>query len=170
MLAPPRVLRGLVVVALSSCPACSAPVHFVEAPYVVATAPEDAGPKPLDSGPSEVDAQVRPPLVTGDTWTGTYVCAQGVTEMQLRLLDVQGADVLAVFAFQHGPTGVRGDFEMRGSYVRSTRRVRLTAGKWLSQPNGYVTVDLEGRLTPDGKTLSGHILGPGCTIFELHAP
>ena len=151
--------------------ACSAPSVFVEAPYVVARVP-DAGEKaPVDAGEAGallVDGPPRLPFRAGETWSGTYVCAQGSTDMQLHVRDVQGAEVVVVFAFNHAATGVSGEFEMSGTYVRSTRRLRLVAGKWLSRPNGYVTVDLEGRLTPDGRSLSGHIQGPGCTIFEVH--
>ena len=41
--------------------------------------------------------------------------------------------------------------------------------KWIDAPEGYVMVDLDGRITPAGETISGVVPGfIGCTSFAVH--
>jgi hypothetical protein len=105
------------------------------------------------------------PWATGDTWTGSYVCPQGPTTLQLHVVRVRGPSVDAVFDFEHAPSGASGQFEMNGHYDVGTRRLHLVAGDWLARPPNYVTVDLDGRVSADGRVYSGGVLASGCSSF-----
>jgi hypothetical protein len=107
------------------------------------------------------------PFRTGDVWTGMYYCAQGITELELEIGEVNGNDVSATFSFFHRPTSTSGRFEMNGSYTPAGRRMRFEAGDWVSQPPGYQTVDLEGEVDLDTMEYTGRVIGPGCRIFSL---
>jgi hypothetical protein len=40
--------------------------------------------------------------------------------------------------------------------------------KWINAPNGYVMVDLDGRMDADGARIAGRVPEwPGCTVFEI---
>lgn len=105
------------------------------------------------------------------TWEGSYVCGQGDTALTLILRPGRnrGAlDGLFHFHASAGNPGVpEGCFTMRGSADGQSRQVKLSAGAWLLQPFGYVTVDLAGRLDSGGDRLSGQVIGPLCQGFEL---
>jgi hypothetical protein len=143
---------------------CSATPPVVDAPVTTQPAPRlqvqaDSAPQP--------DAGDDAPFRAGELWRGTYLCAQGVTELQLHIERVDGLDIGALFEFAHTDSGASGEFEMSGAYKSPTRRLRLVAGKWLSQPPGYVAVDMEGRVSPDGRSYSGRITTPGCGEFSV---
>ena len=106
------------------------------------------------------------------TWEGNYFCGQGDTELTLTLRPSGSEGELdGVFRF-HGsarnPRVPDGCFTMTGTYDGQTRAVRLSAGRWLLQPFGYVSVDLMGQLAPGGDRLSGQVVGPLCQGFDLH--
>lgn len=108
--------------------------------------------------------------ITG-TWFGTYACAQGLTGLVLTLEEQSDRQVTAVFEFHAIPENPRlptGRFTMRGA-VDPSRRLRLRAGRWLAQPENWVTVDLDGHISLDGMRYSGRVAGPGgsCTTFAL---
>jgi hypothetical protein len=110
-------------------------------------------------GPVTPDA----PFVAGDTWVGTYFC-KGNHDMTLKV--GHGApDVAAVFGFQFGTN--TGSFNMKGKYEAAARHLRLTAGSWVKKPAGFVTVNLDGKVTPDGHIYTGTVQGPGCSTFTL---
>jgi hypothetical protein len=159
-------VTGLVASACSSHPA------LVEAPVIVVVPP--AAPAP--SGPRRT-APLAPQEAHGDAtfvaqqvWYGTYVCAQGTTRLKLIVASVESTHVNAVFDFVHEPSGARGKFSMRGTYDPQHRRVLLEANEddWIVQPSGYVTVGLQGDVSPDGERIAGAVLGPGCERFTLH--
>lgn len=118
---------------------------------------------------------------TGE-WQGDYVCAQGSTGLTLsiapaapprgakRSTRADAAPVTALFRFypvDANPSVPRGCFEMSGTVAPAARKVELTAGRWLLHPDGYVTVDLSGRISSDGTTFDGAVYGPDCTSFAL---
>ena len=135
--------------------------------------------------------RLRPPLVAGilagvlaslapaaraadgvvGTWQGHYTCLQGDTALTLTIQEAgSGADVEGLFHFRASaanPGVPEGCFKMSGRHDATTREVSLSAGAWLLRPFGYVSVDLEGRLGPNGDRLRGRVLGPGCTTFEM---
>jgi hypothetical protein len=109
------------------------------------------------------------PFVAGETWEGHYVCTQGLTNLRLQVVRVEGARVSVIFDFHHSPTGAAGRYWMSGTYDRATRRIRFVAGAWIDQPQGYVTVGLDGAVSADRATYSGQIVSEssGCTWFDV---
>ena len=100
-------------------------------------------------------------------WVGQYVCGQGTTALTL---SIAAARPRALFHFYPAPsnnTVPEGCFEMESSYDADTGRIALTAGAWISRPDGYVTVDLEGQVSADGGTMTGKVIGPYCETFAL---
>lgn len=104
-------------------------------------------------------------------WEGSYDCAQGHTAVTLVLRSVGDEGALGgVFYFHASPNnpGIpEGCFAVGGRYHAGSREVKLSARQWLLQPFGYVTVDLDGQLAPGGDQLSGRVIGPLCTSFNL---
>lgn len=106
------------------------------------------------------------------TWEGNYICGQGETAVTLILRPGGSKGELdGLFHFHASPRnpGVpEGCFAMAGTYDGRSREMSLSAGRWLLQPFGYVTVDLAGRLQPGGTRIIGQVVGPLCRGFELH--
>lgn len=104
-------------------------------------------------------------------WSGGYICNQGPTALRLSITrDVKGEGVTAVFRFgpdASNPGVARGAYSMRGQFKAAEKRLILHAQSWINHPAGYVMVDLEGLMRGSGFYISGDILGPGCTQFEL---
>lgn len=147
---------------------CSAP-GAVDAPTTTATvAIPAASPAPAPSRPVAVVEET--PLRAGQTWSGTYVCRQGETHLELRIRRVDGYEIEATFDFAHAPSGAMGAFAMRGVYAPSTRYLKLAAADWITRPPGYVTVDLAGQLSDDLRTYSGKVEGPDCGEFSVQRP
>lgn len=105
------------------------------------------------------------------TWDGNYLCGQGDTALTLTLGPAgPKGEVSGLFHFnalKKNPGVPEGCFTMTGTYDRQSREVKLTAGRWLLWPWGYVSVNLEGRVGPDGRRLGGRVIGPFCTSFAL---
>jgi hypothetical protein len=116
---------------------------------------------------------VQPALNAGGkvagTWLGRYTCGQGTTGLTLYVDELPESRITALFHFYadaSNPDVPEGCFEMHGTFDRGTRHIDLRAGRWLLQPYGYITVDLSGIMS--GGTISGSVIGPACTTFELH--
>jgi hypothetical protein len=107
------------------------------------------------------------PFAMGQSWIGTYTCAQGETQLVLQIVNVDGPTVDALFTFHHPPSDVHGVFQMTGTYTPTYRELTLRGGRWIDRPAGYVTVDLRGRVPLDGKRFVGTVDGPGCSVFAL---
>lgn len=112
--------------------------------------------------------------VTGD-WAGKYICAQGVTALTLTISKANTpGDVTAVFRFGPLPENLdvpKGEYQMRGRYDPVARRITLSGDHWISQPNGYVMVGLDGVMSSTGQKIAGHV--PDlftCTDFEVWRP
>lgn len=119
--------------------------------------------------PAEAQLKKQPSEVAG-SWRGKYVCAQGVTALNLSILDMPGGKLEATFSFgplPSNPTVPRGAYRMDGTYNAETGAIDLVARGWDRQPDGYVMVDLGGHLSPLGLYIAGEIDGPGCGPFEL---
>jgi len=132
------------------------------------------GGKPMPLAPAAGDA----PFAAGDRLTGSYTCTQGRTELTLVIEDVRGDDVSVVFEFAYrgatpGHAAASGRYRMQGTLDRKTGKLDLEAGDWIEQPNGYVTVDLEGTIATDAsglQTYKGRVIPPpggGCTTFHV---
>jgi eukaryotic-like serine/threonine-protein kinase len=103
------------------------------------------------------------------TWTGTYVCSQGKTGLRLAIQAAAGGTLTATFNFYAVPAnpGVRsGSFTMTGT--DSHAGVNLTHGHWISEPAGYMMVDLSAPPASNGgAVLSGTVTTPGCGTFSV---
>lgn len=105
------------------------------------------------------------------TWNGTYHCGQGLTGLTLIVSPAQGENVPALFFFYsiaQNPGVPEGCYEMSGTYNPETGEASFVAQRWLLQPPGYVTVNLQGTLDKAAPEINGTVDGPGCAEFWLH--
>jgi hypothetical protein len=131
---------------------------------VVVPAPLPEAPQPLEVA-AEGAAEGTIPFARGQVWTGVYECPQGETELRLHIDAVDAKVVHARFAFVHAPSGTRGEFELRGTYDPSGRRLELDPGRWIDRPDDWITVGMAGRVSPDSRRYSGSITNPACGAF-----
>jgi hypothetical protein len=116
------------------------------------------------------DAFPRPnPFVARRTWVGDYDCIQGRTGLALRVIDVHGKRVRAIFDFHHAASGAAGQYIIGGAYDEESGRVTFEPGPWIIHPDGYLPVSMAGEVSVDGTRFVGRILYPGCGMFRLHA-
>lgn len=106
-------------------------------------------------------------LVTGQVYVGTYVCAQGPTQMRLTISDVDGARTMAVGDFFHPPTNTRGSYRLRGFCLPRTRRLLFMPAGWIDQPPGYTMVGMSGTLGPGNANYFGRMSSSACGGFSL---
>jgi hypothetical protein len=106
---------------------------------------------------------------SGD-WVGVYTCAQGVTDLDLRIVE-QPDGLRAMFHFYADPAnpGVpEGCFTMQGRHDAAERRGDLRPLVWRLQPPGYIPVAMAGTENVIGNVIFGRIVAtPGCTNFIL---
>jgi hypothetical protein len=107
------------------------------------------------------------PFAHSLTWIGDYDCTQGTTGLALRVMDVRGRAIRAIFDFHHVPSGAAGQYLVLGTHDPATGKVSFTPGAWLRQPDGYVNVGMEGEVSPGGSLFTGRIPFPGCGRFRL---
>jgi hypothetical protein len=104
------------------------------------------------------------------TWEGTYRCGQGETGLMLIVSPPPRAPKRTLFFFHptDGNPGVpKGCFEMDGTFNAETGEAEFTAGRWLFQPEHYVTVDLVGTIDAQTGVFAGIVDGPACADFHL---
>ena len=112
---------------------------------------------------------LAPASILGE-WRGTYVCGQGLTALSLTVASLNRSRVTAIFDFgplKENPAVPHGRYEMSGDFNAKTGRLKLGAGKWIEQPSGYFTVDLDGYLTASGARITGVVPAAGCSVFDL---
>ncbi|UQA55329.1 hypothetical protein [Polyangium aurulentum] len=107
------------------------------------------------------------PFARTRTWIGDYDCVQGTTALALRIVDVRGRVVRAIFDFHHSPTSAAGSYLVSGTFDPSTHRVRFDPGRWIVRPDDYVMTSMEGEVASDGSLFAGRIAFPGCGAFQL---
>ncbi len=107
------------------------------------------------------------PFARTRTWLGDYDCVQGTTALALRIVDVRGRVVRAIFDFHHSATSAAGSYLVSGTYDPSTHRVRFDPGRWIVRPEDYVMTSMEGEVASDGSLFAGRITFPGCGAFQL---
>lgn len=129
-----------------------------------ATASATAAPSVTATAVAAAAAGPPPVFNSGENWSGGYFCGQGQTSMSLHITRSQ-PDVGAVFNFTKG--AITGAFMVNGVYSPGTRHLHLAPGNWIHQPAGYVTVALDGEVSPDGHQFSGVVQGPGCSGFNV---
>ena len=122
--------------------------------------------------PAPIRAQEASSALIGN-WQGTYVCAQGKTGLTLTINRQDGDRFSGVFQFyplRENITVPEGCFTVSGR-IGSGGALDITGSKWIKRPNGYITVDLHGRVGQGGADMSGTVETPGygrlCSRFEL---
>jgi hypothetical protein len=110
-----------------------------------------------DPGPDQAS-------LTG-TWTGTYECAQGPSDVTLTVVDLQG-DVDAFFEFGGNGDVPPGAYTMAGTNEDGV--LTLDGDEWIEQPDDYAQVGLIGEVSGDSEDeLTGTVEGEGCTTFSV---
>jgi hypothetical protein len=117
---------------------------------------------------------VSTPALAGDpvgAWTGTYRCAQGLTDGDLVITRTPAGGLNAVFHFFADATnpGVpEGCFTMSGSLDTQGEHITLRPGAWLIRPPNYAMAGIDGQIDPLGTSIDGHITGFGSACGEIH--
>jgi len=154
-------LKALALLALLAACAPESTATVVEVP------PAQVQPSPQPEPAPQVLVQ-RPvgaqPLHGGEVWRGTYVCAQGETDLALHVESVSDGAVEAVFEFEHAPSGASGAYRMNGT-VSPDGAVELAPGAWIRRPPNYVGVGMRGRVR--GDSFTGRIENSTCGGFRL---
>jgi len=109
------------------------------------------------------------PFAETRTWVGAYDCPQGRTGLTLRVIDVRGKLVRAVFDFHHAPSNAAGQFLVAGAYDEQGGGMVFEPGPWIIHPDDYMSVGMKGRVSRDGTRFVGGITTPGCGGFQLRA-
>lgn len=100
-------------------------------------------------------------------WDGTYTCGQGLTAVTL-IIEPDGEQWSGLFSF--GPDKANKDVP-EGLYELTITdnggEISFIGGDWVTQPTGYVTVDLHGRMSDDRTAIVGSVDFEGCDTFEV---
>jgi len=129
-------------------------------------------PQPLPPPPPatvQVQMQVaRGPLLmrAGENWIGRYQCAQGTTDLDLRIEAVNGSQIDATFIFSHAPSGAAGSYRMHGA-IDPDGSVTLapTSEPWIARPPNYIPVGMSGSV--NGDVYRGRIDHSSCGSFSV---
>ncbi|UJW85720.1 hypothetical protein [Devosia sp. SL43] len=103
--------------------------------------------------------------VLSGEWVGSYVCYQGLTALTLTI-EPDGQQWSGVFAFgpdKDNKTVPRGAYEL--VITENDGQLHMEPGAWIEQPEGYVTVALDGAVSEDMRMLAGVVDFDGCTRF-----
>jgi hypothetical protein len=108
----------------------------------------------------------------GGSWSGTYVCAQGKTGLQLDINAYYDHTMTARANFGAVGGGAdvpSGSFMLKGRWDDDGTFV-LSPDRWIDQPDGYSMIGFSGKkFSPmAGNYLSGDVFGaPGCSQFTV---
>ena len=101
------------------------------------------------------------------TWSGTYTCPQGVTQLNLGLVQKPDGAINGIFEFSPAPGDEgagAGSFTLAGRVSGSS--LILRGDRWIDRPANYEMVDLTARLSAsDPDVIRGEISAPGCGGF-----
>jgi eukaryotic-like serine/threonine-protein kinase len=113
-------------------------------------------------------AAANTPVLTG-TWTGSYICSQGLTGLRLVVRAARDGTLTGTFSFYALPANPRvpsGEGTITGTY--SATRTDIRPGRWIRQSPGYVLVGLiAGPPADNGTLLRGRVSNPGCSTFSV---
>jgi hypothetical protein len=108
------------------------------------------------------------PVLTG-TWTGSYICSQGLTGLRLVVRAAPDGTLTGTFSFYALPANPRvrsGEGTITGTYSATSTDIR--PGHWIRQAPGYVLVGLvAGPPADNGTLLRGRVSTPGCATFSV---
>jgi serine/threonine protein kinase/TPR repeat protein len=117
-----------------------------------AGAPDGCGPR-----------MAKSPFLGGESWRGQYTCAQGITDLVLRILDAGSDDrVTALFDFDYGHGKTTGRFLASGTYDAARGSIAFTPGAWIEQPANYVTVGFSGQVSLQKTIFAGRVDNASC--------
>ncbi len=158
-------LAPLVTGIVGLCCGCGgriAPDAIVDPPEVAAVV-SDA---PVDAAPRYMPPRHPNPFHTGDDWRGIYSCAQGVTNLDLKIIAMHG-DVIddALFDFDWRSGNVAGSYHLSGAFDPETSTASLTPRAWVSQPSGWSAVGMNGNA--GSESFSGNITNEACGSFAV---
>lgn len=105
--------------------------------------------------------------VLSGVWDGTYVCGQGLTAVTL-IIEPDGAQWSGLFSFgpdKRNKNVPEGLYEL--AITDNGGDISFIGGDWITQPEGYVTVDLHGRMSDDLMTIAGQVDLDNCDSFEV---
>lgn len=124
--------------------------------------------RPRVTVPAPTPAPVPAPgcaLRAGWVYVGRYRCAQGVTELTLRVVEVRGAAVRAEFVFDHPQSGAAGRYFMTGTCAGDA--LSLDPDRWVVRPANYMMVGMRGTLGPQAASYEGSMTHPSCGGFSV---
>jgi len=107
-------------------------------------------------------------------WSGTYLCPQGVTAVQLRIEAAPDGSARATFEFgphADNPNPVaRGSYQLTGALFvddRGLLELKLAPDHWIDQPPSYMMVGLSASSDAGQRVLRGKIDNTACDWIEV---
>ena len=103
-------------------------------------------------------------------WSGTYTCAQGVTDLRLAIFQTTASGITAVFKFSPNSTNPNvpsGRYWLSGTYHSRSNSIVLKPSHWIKRPTNYIMVGLAGNVTNENASISGRVLNSGCSNFTV---
>lgn len=136
----------------------------VQKPQVAPSpAPPSPGTAPAPQAGGEDAARLT--MLTG-TWSGTYMCSQGVRGVTLQMVATSDQKIGALLQFAV-PNSQPGSYFMRGTFNPADNRLSLKFMTWKYQPQGYTGADVSGVVNFQGREYRGVVLQPGCAAFSV---
>jgi hypothetical protein len=111
----------------------------------------------------------RLPNMAGN-WSGTYTCAQGLTDLRIAIFQTNASSLTAIFKFSANSTNPAvpsGRYWMSGTYHHRSGKIVLRPSRWIKRPAGYVMVGLTGDVENGNMSISGKVLNGACSTFTL---
>ena len=108
-------------------------------------------------------------------WTGKYLCAQGVSAVEVRIEAAPDGSATATFEFgphDENPNPVaRGSYELTGALFvddKGVLQAKLTPDHWIDQPPSYVMIGFSASSSDPGqRTMKGKIEHSSCDWIEI---
>jgi hypothetical protein len=105
------------------------------------------------------------------TWSGTYICAQGVTGLTLVVDPRNGDAVFSFYPIPKNPDVASGEFTMSGHVDAKSEQFVLEPGGWRDRPPGYFMVGLIGHIDAVTRHFIGAVRSTSssapCRTFDL---
>ncbi len=160
-MASPNVLRTcLFVLVMTGCGGRIADDSSFEPPP-----PNDDASTSVEAGTSPPPPPAPDPFHPGEDWLGTYTCPQGLTNLNLRIVSMQG-DTIDDALFIFDCPGASGSYHMTGSFDRETSTATFVPTQWIVQPGpNWYTVGMAG--TVRSGTYAGGITSASCGSFTV---
>lgn len=127
-------------------------------------ADDDAGSDPDASPPTAPSVH---PFRPGQDWVGTYTCAQGLTDLDLRIVATDGDTISdALFLFDWKTGGESGSYHMTGTFDPKSGNATFTPKAWIDQPDpSWHMVGMSGAVV--GHRYAGDITDSECGTFGV---